>query len=142
MTLTERMQQIYAAFGRGDVAYILEQLDPAVRWEDWGEPNSAQRAGVPWLQPRTGRAGVQEFFQVIGQWKFHQFSVLSIMEGQNQVAAEIELEIEMPGGSRFREKEIHLTTFGPDGLVTRFRHYGDWGTHIEAAAAMAKGAQA
>lgn len=141
MTLTERMQQIYAAFGRGDIGYILEQLDPAVGWEEWGELNSAQRAGVPWLLPRKGRAGAREFFEVIGQWTFHQFSVVSIMEGENQVAAEIEVEIELPGGRRFREKEMHLVTFSQDGLITRFRHYGDWGTHIEAAAAMAESAQ-
>lgn len=138
MTLTEKIQQIYAAFGRGDVAYILDQLDPEVRWEDWGEPNSAQRAGVPWLQHRHGRGGAGEFFAIVGTMKFHQFSVVSIMEGPNQVAAEVDVEIELPGGVRFREQEIHLFTFGPGGQIVRFRHYGDWGTHIEAAAALTK----
>ena len=140
MTLTERTQLIYAAFGRGDIPYILEQLDPAVRWEDWGEPNSAQTAGVPWLKKRHGRDGAREFFEIVGTMKFHQFSVLSIMEGENQVASEVELDIELPGGTRFREQEIHLFTFGPDGQIVRFRHYGDWGAHIEAAAAMAQSA--
>jgi ketosteroid isomerase-like protein len=137
LTLTERTQQIYAAFGRGDIPFILDQLDPDVHWEDWGEPNSAQRAGVPWLKNRHGRGGAREFFGIIGTMKFHQFSVLSIMEGPNQVAAEIELEVELPGGNRFREQEIHLLTFGADGQIVRFRHYGDWATHIEAAASMA-----
>ena len=28
-------------------------------------------------------------------------------------------------GREFRDLEMHLWTFGPDGLVTRFRHMGD-----------------
>jgi len=142
LTLTERTQLIYAAFSRGDIPYILEQLDPEVRWEDWGEPNSAQTAGVPWLKKRHGRDGAREFFEIVGTMKFHQFSVLSIMEGENQVASEVEVDTELPGGTRFREQEIHLFTFGPDGQIVRFRHYGDWGAHIQAAAAMAQSAQA
>ena len=45
--------EIYAAFGRGDVPAILDQLADDVAWEDW-PANDAQRAGVRHLLPRRG----------------------------------------------------------------------------------------
>lgn len=45
---------IYAAFGRGDIPAIFGYLADAVRWEDWAD-NSAQAAGVPWFQAKTGQ---------------------------------------------------------------------------------------
>jgi ketosteroid isomerase-like protein len=44
---------IYEAFGRGDVAAILDVLADDVQWEAW-ENNSAVNAGVPWMVPRHG----------------------------------------------------------------------------------------
>ena len=51
------VQGIYEAFGRGDVPAILERLAEDVQWEAWAD-NHGQRAGVPWMSPRTGREGV------------------------------------------------------------------------------------
>jgi ketosteroid isomerase-like protein len=51
---------IYEAFGKGDIPTILGYMADDVRWEEWDD-NSAQRAGVPWLQPPPGqgrRAGL------------------------------------------------------------------------------------
>ena len=38
---------------------------------------------------------------------------------------------------RFRDVEVHLWTFGPDGTVTEFRHVADTAKHVEAATARA-----
>jgi ketosteroid isomerase-like protein len=56
-TALETVQQIYAAFGRGDIPAILAALDDDVKWESW-EDNSAQRAGVPWLRGGSGKEGL------------------------------------------------------------------------------------
>jgi ketosteroid isomerase-like protein len=132
MTPLESVQRIYAAFGRGDIPAILEMLADDVAWEAWAD-NSAQKAGVPWLEPRTGKAGAGEFFRIIGQFQVHGFQVLSIMAGEREVAAECVFEGTPPGGRRFRDEEMHLWTFGPDGKVVRFRHYTDTAKHIAAA---------
>ncbi|MEP6659342.1 MAG: nuclear transport factor 2 family protein [Acidimicrobiales bacterium] len=58
---------LYEAFGRGDVPAILERLADDCAWEAWSD-NSAVKAGVPWLQPRVGKAGVAEFFAVVASW--------------------------------------------------------------------------
>jgi ketosteroid isomerase-like protein len=124
---------IYAAFGQGDIPAILDHLAEDVRWEEWDD-NRAQAAGVPWLQARTGKAGVLAFFQVMGSLNVQDFRVLSLMAGGNQVAAEIEIEFEVPStGRRLRDQELHLWTFNDEGKVVRLRHYVDTTKHTAAA---------
>jgi uncharacterized protein len=127
------VQEIYGAFGRGDVPAILELLADDVRWEEWAD-NFAQRDNAaPDMEPKTGRDGVGEFFGLVGQWEVESFDVLSIMAGGNQVAAEIEIAARLPNGGRFRDEELHLWTFDEDGKVSRLRHYTDTAKHIAAA---------
>ncbi len=124
---------IYEAFGKGDVPTILGHMADDVRWEEWDD-NSAQAAGVPWLQARSGRDGVLAFFQVMGGLRVLDFRVLSLMAGSNQVAAEFEIEFESPAsGRRLRDQEIHLWTFDDNGKVVRLRHYADTAKHIATA---------
>lgn len=82
---------IYEAFGKGDIPTILGHLADDVRWEEWSD-NSAQKAGVPWMQAGRGQAGVLAFFQALSQLQFHGFGVVSMMAGGNQVAAEVAME--------------------------------------------------
>jgi uncharacterized protein len=121
-------KEIYEAFGRGDIPAILDRLADDVRWEPWAD-NTAQTAGVPWLMPRTGKAGVLEFFQIVGTLKVLDFRVLSLMAGENQVAAEIEIVTD-----RFSDQECHLWRFNDAGKVERMRHYVDTAKHAAAAA--------
>lgn len=124
---------IYEAFGKGDIPAILDHLAEAVQWESWPD-NSAQKAGVPWMQQRNDKAGVMEFFSVIGGFQIQNFNVLSMMRGDNQVAVEFEIEfIYPPTGVRVQEQEIHLWTFDERGKVIRFRHYLDTAKHIATA---------
>ncbi len=127
------VQQIYACFGQGDIPGILEKLDDNVRWEEWAD-NSAQKAGVPWMQSQNGKAGVLAFFQCIGSdLQIKDFQVLSIMDGGNQIAAEFVIEADIVAtGKNYRDEEMHLWTFNEAGKVIRLRHYLDTNKHIEA----------
>jgi ketosteroid isomerase-like protein len=128
----ETVQAIYQAFGRGDIPAILATLSDDVAWEAWAD-NSAQKRGVPWMTARRGKAAVAEFFALVGKFQIHHFEVLSIMGNTQQVAAEFVIEATPPGGRRYRDEEMHLWTFGPDGKVARLRHYLDTAKHIAAA---------
>jgi len=86
---------IYEAFGKGDIPTILSHMAEDVQWEQWAD-NSAQRADVPWLAPRQGRAGVLEFFQILGGMPIKDFQVLAMMVGGNQVAVEVVIKAEVP----------------------------------------------
>ena len=125
--------KIYQAFGQGDIPTILAHMADDVQWEAWAD-NSAQKAGVPWLQARQGKDGVLAFFQVLGGMPVKDFQILSLMAGGNQVAAEFVIEVEVPAtGGHYRDEEIHLWTFNEAGQVIRLRHYTDTAKHIAAA---------
>lgn len=128
----ETVAKIYEAFGKSDIPGILIHLSDDVRWEEWKD-NFAQKAGVPWLRSGTGKDAVTEFFKVIGAFSFKKFDVISLMEGNGQVAAEINFELEMPNGTVVEDEEIHLWTFDDTGKVIRFRHYLDTAKHISSA---------
>ena len=125
---------MYACFGQGDIPGLLVHIDDNIQWESWFG-NSAQKAGVPWMQLRKGKAGVLDFFKELnGKVKISVFQVLSIMLGENQVAVEFYTEAEIiASGKAYRDEEMHLWTFNESGKVTRLRHYLDTHKHIEAA---------
>jgi ketosteroid isomerase-like protein len=123
---------IYAAFGRGDIPAILDTLADDVSWEDWAQ-NEAQAVGVPWLLAKKGKSAVTGFFEVVGQMQIHDFKVLSMMVGDNQVAVEVQIDATSPSGGRYQDEELHLWSFNAAGKVRRLRHYVDTAKHIRAA---------
>ena len=120
----ETVKVLYAAFSRGDIPAILSRLADDVEWDAWPD-NYAAKAGVGALQPRRGKAGVADFFKVIGQWKFNEFEVRDIMAGDRQIAAHIFVDYDVPRGGKFRDEEIHLWTFDAEGKVKSFKHFLD-----------------
>jgi ketosteroid isomerase-like protein len=125
------VQGIYEAFGTGDVATIVDCMADDVVWEHW-EDNRAQAAGVPSLQARDGKAGVSEFFAVAATMGITDFQVLNLLEGNNQIAATVVIESDVPGGGHYRDEEIHLWSFDANGKVKALRHYVDTAKHIAA----------
>jgi uncharacterized protein len=125
------VQDIYAAFGRGDVPAILDVIAEDCRWEHWSD-HSAQRAGLPYLQARTGPAGVAEFFAAVSELQIHDFQVLGFIAGEREVVAKILIDATTSTGGRYRDEELHLWTLGEDGKVVALRHYVDTAKHIEA----------
>ena len=130
------VQAIYEAFGKGDIPTILSHLADDVNWESWAD-NSAQKAGVPWLQSRKGKDGVLAFFQLIGNpeiFQIKEFRIISMMDGGSQIAAEFVIEADiLTTGGHFRDEEVHLWTFNDQGKVVRLRHYTDTHKHMLAA---------
>jgi ketosteroid isomerase-like protein len=127
------VNNIYEAFGKGDVPAIIDHLADNVQWEQWAD-NSSQKAGVPWMQARTGKDGALEFFRITGELDIKDFRVLSVMGNENQVAVEFVIEADVPAtGGHYRDEEIHLWTFNEQGKIIRLRHYTDTAKHIAVA---------
>jgi ketosteroid isomerase-like protein len=117
----ETVKDLYARFGRGDVPGILERLAPDVEWEhDWGaEP-------LPLYVPRRGRAAVAGFFEALAAFEFLRFEPAAFLEGADMVAVPIHLALRhKASGRELRDLEMHLWTFGAEGLPRRFRHFAD-----------------
>ncbi|MCB1042022.1 MAG: nuclear transport factor 2 family protein [Acidobacteria bacterium] len=119
------VQRIYAAFGEGNIAFILDQLADDVSWDDELAP-----CGVPWLTHRKGREEVASFFQSLEQLAFHQFEPLQVLEGEGCVACVVRVDLEVVAtGKRIRDLAMHLWHFD-NGKVTSFRHFVDTHQHV------------
>lgn len=129
MTHTETVQQIYAAFFRGDIAFILAQLAPDVAWDQGLD------VPVPWLQPGHGVAHVASFLKVVGeQLAFDRFEIQNVLAGGDQVVALVAVSVRvLPTGKRADDYEAHVWTFGKDGKVVAFRHLVDTHKHVSVA---------
>lgn len=115
------VQGIYEAFGRGDIPAILNRLAADVEWDV-----DAVDHGIPWLAPRRGPAEVAKFFETLAIIEFHDFQVLNLLAGGNQVAAVVHLDATVRAtGKRLSVPEMHLWTFDEAGQVSRYRHYVD-----------------
>ena len=126
MQNSETVRQIYGAFQRGDIAAILDRLAEDVEWEYAIAP-----AGVPWLQPRRGRAAVPGFFAAMSGFELHQFEPKMLLENGNVVVALIDVDLTVTAtGTRITEKdEVHIWYFDPHGRVERFGHKLDTHRH-------------
>lgn len=123
MNPIERVQQIYAAFGRGDVPYILSCLASDVDWE-----HDASSSPVPWLQPLKGRHRVPSFFEALqSNVEITQFQPTQFFADGHTVVVLVDLEfIARASGVRVVEPdEVHIWRFNDQGLVQRFRHRAD-----------------
>jgi ketosteroid isomerase-like protein len=131
MSHVATVQAIYEAFGRGDIPAILEKLSEDVAWDQWAGGSPAANAGIPYLVPHTGREDVGEFFAALGGLEFHAFEPTGFLEGGNQVAAVIRLEVTQKStGKRIEDEEVHLWTFNDAGQVVSFRHFLDTAKHL------------
>jgi ketosteroid isomerase-like protein len=121
----QTVQEIYAAFGQGDVPTILSKLADDVQWD-------ADSAGdVPFLVPRRGRDAVGGFFEALGAAEFTKFEPTAFLESGNIVIALIDLEftVKATGKKVNQPDEVHIWRFGPDGKVVSYRHRVD--THAQ-----------
>jgi ketosteroid isomerase-like protein len=123
------VRSLYEAFGRGDVATIIDAMADDVDWEAGGKDH-----GVPWLQPGRGKQHVADFFAAVDTLDFKRFEPLLLFGSGDHVMAVLSLEFLVPetGRSVVEEAEGHLWTFGPDGKVVAFRHYVDTLEHHQA----------
>ena len=129
MSNIKAVQDIYAAFGRGDIPAILDRLADSIEWEYGFAPNE-----VPWLQLRRGRAEVGEFFESLNALEFHKFEPKTFLEGSGLVVALLNFEVTVKhtGKRIVEEDEAHIWHFDVSGQVIRFRHCLDTYQHVTA----------
>ena len=123
MSAIETVQQIYAAFGRGDVPAILQRLAEDVEWEYATGPGP-----IPWLQPLHGRDQVPKFFDALfSNIEITRFEVGKIFGDADTVVELLTLEhTARATGRKVQEiDEVHIWHFNAAGQVQRFRHRAD-----------------
>jgi len=126
MDIVKTTQEIYAAFGKGDVPAILACLSESVDWDYAATTNAA-----PWLQHRHGRDGASAFFASLAGMDIHRFGVKSILGGDRVTVAlvDIEFTVRATGKRVVEEDEVRVWHFDAQGKVARFRHRVDTLAH-------------
>lgn len=124
----EKMQQMYAAFGRGDIASILSEVTDDV---DWGTETVATE--IPWYRIRHGRAGVADFFATLAsEVDFPKFEPNLFAASGDQVLVRVDYEYRLKkNGRSATAKSVHQFTIR-DGKVAQFRAFEDTATVREA----------
>lgn len=127
MSNVQTVQELYAAFGRGDVPGILARLADSVEWDYNMDPATE----VPWLRPRRGRDGAAEFFASLAGLDIHKLAPKAFLEGPGLVVVLLDIEFTARAtGRRVAEEDaLHVWRFDADGRVTRFRHGVDTHRH-------------
>jgi ketosteroid isomerase-like protein len=112
------VQSAYAAFGRGDIAALVDLLDDAVRWSS---PRTLPQGGE-----FTGKDGVQQFFASVGAaWETLEIEVESLGEvGADLVVAIVHATGSLRDKGPARYGAAHVFTVN-DGRMTSFREFVD-----------------
>jgi uncharacterized protein len=119
----QKLQQLYAAFGRGDINMILSNVTDDV---SWGTDTSAD---VPWYRVREGRDGVGDFFATLArEVEFPEFTPSRFAGAGDVVYAHVDLTYKFKKNGRGASSgSVHEFTFR-DGKVSRFRAFEDTAT--------------
>jgi ketosteroid isomerase-like protein len=118
---TKVVQEAYAAFGRGDVQGILNQLDEAIVWK------GVYGAGphVPTSGERRGKAQVGEFFKQVSQnVNFSRFEPKEFIATGNKVVALGHYTATTPIGKKF-DADFAMVFTLRNGKVTEFQEFTD-----------------
>ena len=125
--LVGQVEEMYAAYERGDLAGIMAHLADDVDWATNVSPDVPGYANAPAYRPCHSKAAVPHFFESNAtSFEFHRFAPRSFLASDQQVAVTVEFELTArKTGRRFSTEAVHLWTFGEDGQVVRFREYED-----------------
>ncbi|MCA9939354.1 MAG: nuclear transport factor 2 family protein [Anaerolineales bacterium] len=122
------VQDLYAAFGRGDIAGIFSTLDEHVDWHFNGRPEDIPYAGY-W----QGHAGMGEFFTIVGQTcavqEFGPHEIISM--GEHVLSLGHERVLVKATGREFESDWAHVFTIR-NGKIIRLREYYDTAALAEA----------
>jgi uncharacterized protein len=114
------VQEMFAAFGKGDLATVLATLDDDVEWRLDGAPE------VPYAGKRRGKAEVADFFFILAtELQFERFQLDDfIAEADKVVVLGTERQrVKATGKSADNDWAMVFTL--RDGKIVKFRAYED-----------------
>ncbi len=97
------IQTIYEAFGRGDVATILDGVTDDV---DWASDTSSSVA--PWYGVKHGKAGVTAFFEAFGTtMEVEEFTPLTFAANEDAVFTVVRFRAKPRATGKVVEMNLH-----------------------------------
>lgn len=122
------VQSLYAAFGKSDVATILNGLTADVAWHSGGRATD-----YPGFGPRKGQAAVGEFFKIVAENNdFSHFSPREFHAADDKVFVLGDYALTLKKtGKAFASDWCHVFTI-KNGKVAAFREFLDTALAAEA----------
>ena len=122
------VQDVYAAFGRGDVTHVLRMLTPDVAWEVAG-----RKGDYPTFGAWPGREGVLAFFQALAEIEdIQEFQPLSLHPAGATVLVQGRAALTLKTNGRALAYDwLHVFEV-KDGKVAAFREFYDTAQVVEA----------
>jgi ketosteroid isomerase-like protein len=123
------IQELYAAFGRGDMPGMLAVIDPQVDWSvQVGAPGGER---VPMFRNGRGHDAVAHYFSGVAELDVHVFERRAFHVVGDVVLVELGLDFTHRGtGKRVRLDEIHRFVVR-DGKIVHYRPYCDTAAFID-----------
>ena len=122
MSNVRLVQDVYTAFGRGDIQAVLGAFDPKIEWRE-AEGNPYQPSGKPWIGPNVILESL--FMRLSGEWdaftvhpaRFHEAGDTIVVEGRYRGA--------FKGGPKKLDAQFCHVWKVRDGKVASFQQYVD-----------------
>ncbi|HKO62131.1 MAG TPA: nuclear transport factor 2 family protein [Pyrinomonadaceae bacterium] len=125
-----KIRDMYAAFGRGDIPAVLAGLHPQVEW--WEAENFIYAEKNPYVGPNEVLEGV--FMRLGGEWDGFGVEAKQVLDAGETVVAEGHYSgTYKKTGSHVKAQFAHLFTFR-DGQVIKFQQYTDTAQFAQAVA--------
>jgi uncharacterized protein len=116
-----KLQDLYAAFGRGDIQTILANVTEDVTW---GTDSVAQE--VPWYRLRQGREGVADFFATLARdVEFTNFAPTTFAIAGDDIIVYVDIAYRMKKNNRAAHTGSMHHFWMRDGKIARFRAFED-----------------
>lgn len=113
----QTVQEVYAAFGRGDVAAILERCTDDV---DWASDSALEVA--PWHGPHLGRGQVPHFFQRLAEsTEVFEFSPVSFAANDTDVMVVVRFGVRSRTSGKSATMNLHHWWRFRDGKIAQYR---------------------
>jgi uncharacterized protein len=116
-TNIKTIAQVYEAFGRGDVAAILDAVTDDVDWAA-----EASSAAAPWYGGRTGRDAVAQFFTDFGSaMEVEEFTPVSFAANDTDVLTVVRFRARSLRTGRSAAMDLHHFFRFRDGKIAYYR---------------------
>ena len=127
----QTIEGLYAAFGRGDVPFIIGALDPDIEW--WEAENFIYADKNPYRGPQSVLAGV--FGRIMAEWDSFTVTPEEVLDaGDTVVGCGYYAGKYRQTGRAVRAQFAHVFKIR-DGRVTKFQQYTDTAQFQQAVAA-------
>ena len=111
------IQQVYEAFGRGDIAAILDAVTDDV---DWASETASDAA--PWYGVRHGKDGVAAFFTGFGStMEVEEFTPLSFAANDTDVLTVVRFRAHARATGKTAAMDLHHFFTFRDGKIAYYR---------------------